>query len=114
MIDPTGLTTYTCDALNRLTSITNNKGQVTSFTYDALGRGTSMTHANGVVTSHSYDAASQLLSLAHQLGAATINSFIYTYDKVVQLKVQGGLRPSEVRGPTKFLLTVQGKIPLPD
>ncbi|MGH7929411.1 MAG: hypothetical protein ACREQV_16600, partial [Candidatus Binatia bacterium] len=37
MIDPTGLTTYTYDASNRLTSITNNKGQVTSFAYDALG-----------------------------------------------------------------------------
>jgi len=47
MIDPTGLTTYTYDALNRLTWITNNKGQVTSFTYEALGRGASMTHANG-------------------------------------------------------------------
>jgi len=82
MIDPTGLTTYAYDALNRLTSITNNKGQVTSFTYDALSRRTSMTHANGVVTSYSYDTTSQLLSLAHQLGATTINSFVYTYDKV--------------------------------
>ncbi len=82
MIDPTGLTTYTYDALNRLTSITNNKGQVTSFTYDALGRRTSMTHANGVVTSYSYDAASQLLSLAHQLGPTSINSFAYAYDHV--------------------------------
>jgi RHS repeat-associated protein len=82
MIDPTGLTTYTYDSLNRLTSITNNQGRVTSFQYDALGRRTSMTHANGVVTSYTYDAASQLLSLAHQLGATTINSFAYTYDKV--------------------------------
>ena len=75
MIDPTGLTTYTYDALNRLTSATNNKGQVTSFTYDALGRRTSMTHANGVVTNYTYDAASQLLTLGHQVGATTINSF---------------------------------------
>jgi len=82
MIDPTGLTTYTYDALNRLTSLTNNKGQVTSFSYDALGRRTSMTHANGVVTSYQYDAASQLTRLAHQLGAATINNFDYAYDRV--------------------------------
>ncbi|HEV8719169.1 MAG TPA: tandem-95 repeat protein [Candidatus Binatia bacterium] len=82
MIDPTGLTTYGYDALNRLTSITNNKGQVTSFTYDALSRRTSMTHANGVVTTYQYDSASQLTRLAHQLGATTINSFDYTYDKV--------------------------------
>jgi RHS repeat-associated protein len=82
MIDPTGLTTYAYDTLNRLTSITNNKGQTTNFAYDALGRRTSMTHANGVVTNYSYDAASQLLSLVHQLGATTVNSFSYTYDKV--------------------------------
>ena len=82
MIDPTGLTTYAYDALNRLTSITNNQGRVTSFTYDSLGRRTSVTHANGVVTSYIYDAASQLLTLGHQLGATTINSFAYTYDKV--------------------------------
>src|ERR1044071_5541294 len=63
MIDPTGLTTYAYDSLNRLTSITNNQGQITSFTYDALGRRTSTTHANGVVTSYTYDAASQLLPL---------------------------------------------------
>jgi RHS repeat-associated protein len=82
MVDPTGLTTYAYDALNRLTSITNNKGHVTSFTYDALGRRTSMTHANGVVTNYTYDAASQLTRLAHQSGATLINSFDYTYDKV--------------------------------
>ena len=50
MFDPTGLTTYNYDALNRLTSITNNQQQTTTFTYDALGRRTSMTHDNGVVT----------------------------------------------------------------
>ncbi len=82
MIDPTGLTTYEYDALNRLTKITNNKGVVTTFTYDALGRRKTMTHGNGVVTTYTYDAASQLLSLAHRLGATTINSFNYTYDKV--------------------------------
>ncbi len=82
MIDPTGLTTYTYDALNRLTSITNNKGFTTSFSYDALGRRTSMTHGNGVVTNHTYDAASQLQSLIHQFGATTIDSFTYSYDKV--------------------------------
>lgn len=52
MIDPTGITNYTYDALNRLTSITNNKGFTTTFTYDSLGRRTSMTHGNGVVTSY--------------------------------------------------------------
>ena len=88
MIDPTGLTTYAYDVLNRLTSITNNKGQPTSFTYDALGRRTSMTHANGVVTTYTYDAASQLLTLGHQFGATTINSFAYTYDKVGNRKTK--------------------------
>jgi len=88
MIDPTGLTTYNYDELNRLTSITNNEGLTTTFTYDALGRRTSMTHDNGVVTTYDYDAASQLLSLVHQLGATTINSFTYTYDKVGNRKTK--------------------------
>ena len=82
MIDPTGLTTYSYDALNRLVSMTNNKGQTTTFSYDALGRRTSMTQANGVVTNYTYDAASQLLSLAHQLGAIDHQFLYYTYDKV--------------------------------
>jgi RHS repeat-associated protein len=82
MIDPTGLTTYTYDALNRLTSITNNKNQTTTFAYDALSRRTSVTRANGVVTSYTYDAASQLTRLAHQLGATSINAFDYVYDRV--------------------------------
>ena len=82
MIDPTGLTTYTYDALNRLTSITNNKAQLTSFIYDALGRRTSLSHANGVVTNYNYDAASQLLKLVHQRSGTTINSFDYTYDRI--------------------------------
>jgi YD repeat-containing protein len=59
MIDPTGLTSYEYDALNRLTKITN-KGVVTTFTYDALGRRKTMTHGNGVVTTYSYDAAPAL------------------------------------------------------
>jgi len=88
MIDPTGLTTYNYDVLNRLTSITNNQGLTTTFTYDALGRRTSMTHDNGVVTNYTYDAASQLLSLVHQLGASTINSFTYAYDKVGNRKTK--------------------------
>jgi len=89
MTDPTGLTTYTYDALNRLTSITNNQNLTTTFSYDALGRRTSMTHANGIVTSYTYDAASQLLNLVHLLGATTINSFTYTYDKVGNRKSKG-------------------------
>jgi YD repeat-containing protein len=82
MIDPTGITTYTYDALNRLTSLTNNRGLTTTFTYDSLGRRTSMTHANGVVTTYEYDKASQLTKVTHQLGATVINSFSYTYDRV--------------------------------
>jgi RHS repeat-associated protein len=82
MIDPTGLTTYSYDALNRLTSITNNNGQTTGFTYDTLGRRTSLTHANGVVTNYTYDAASQLTRLSHELATTIINSFDYTYDRV--------------------------------
>jgi RHS repeat-associated protein len=105
MIDPTGLTTYTYDALNRLTSITNNKGQTTSFGYDALGRRNSMTHANGVVSSYSYDDASQLLNLVHQRGATNINSFAYTYDRVGNRKSK-----SDNNGTTSYAYDVLNRL----
>ena len=74
MIDPTGLTTYTYDALNRLTSITNNKGITTTFTYDALGRRTSMTHGNGVVTTYrEMGSCLSLLRVPNRTIATTIN-----------------------------------------
>ena len=80
MTDPL-LTTYTYDALNRLTLMTNTSGDTTTFTYDALSRRTSMTHGNGVVTTYTYDLVSQLLSLVHKrTDETTINSFTYTYD----------------------------------
>jgi RHS repeat-associated protein len=82
MTDPTGITRYTYDALNRLTFITNPKGQTITFEYDALGRRTKMAYPNDIVTTYTYNAAGRLLSLEARLGAAEITSFQYTYDGV--------------------------------
>jgi RHS repeat-associated protein len=82
MTDPTGVTYYAYDALNRLTKITNPNGEITSYTYDAVGRRTGMTYANSIITSYQYDAAGRLLSLVHKLGAAQVATFSYTYDAV--------------------------------
>ena len=82
MTTPLGTQTYTYDALNRLTGITNPKGKTTTFSYDAIGRRTGMTYANAVNASYTYDDASRLLSLVNQVGATTISTFSYAYDKV--------------------------------
>jgi RHS repeat-associated protein len=83
MITPYGTFTYTYDALDRLTSITNPNNETTTFTYDAISRRTSITYDNGVVTSYNYDAASRLTNLTTQNSQpVTLNSYIYTYDEV--------------------------------
>lgn len=72
------VTTYTYDALNRLTEAkTNNGSTLVSdyvYTYDGAGNRTSM-NANGVTTSYAYNAANELTSTT--TGGATIT---YSYD----------------------------------
>jgi RHS repeat-associated protein len=80
MTDPVGTTTYEYDALNRVTRITNPKGEVITYTYDAVGRRTSTTLPNGIVTTYTYDATGRLTSLVHKLNGSIIASFTYTYD----------------------------------
>ena len=82
MITPYGNWTYTYDALNRVTSVTNPNNETTTFNYDAISRRTSMAFGNGVVTAYTYDAASQLTSMSSDKGAANISSYSYTYDEV--------------------------------
>ncbi len=82
MTDPTGTTYYEYDALNRLTRITNPKGEITSYTYDAVGHRTGMTYANGMTAGYSYDAAGKLLDLVYQSGATQVAGFSYAYDNV--------------------------------
>ena len=78
---PDGSTnTYSYDALNRLSTLTNSLTGQFGFGYDALSRRTSLTRPNGVNTSYGYDSLSHLLSVLHQAGANTVDGASYTYD----------------------------------
>jgi len=66
MTSPWGTTSYTYDALNRLSSLTNPDGKIVTFGYDALGRRTRLTYPNGTETTYAYDAASQLTQVLHR------------------------------------------------
>ena len=92
----TTVVTYTYDAADRVTSVTDPRGLVTSYNYDGLGllwqqtspdtgattysydgngRRSSMTRANGVQTAYSYDTLGRLANLS-----AGGQSQSFTYD----------------------------------
>jgi RHS repeat-associated protein len=71
MTDGTGTTSYSYDALNRLTSQTNGAGQSVAYGYDLKGDPTSITYPNGKTVSRSYDAAGRLTRITDWLGHST-------------------------------------------
>jgi len=104
---PTVVTSYTYDALNRLTSLTDPVGNTTSYTYnymglvatetneknatryytyDALGRLISKTDRNDRVTTYAYDSVGRLTAENWVNGNRT---FLYIYDSVGNLLAAG-------------------------
>lgn len=82
MTDPSGgVTTYTYDALNQLSSFTNPANQTYAFEYDALSRRKKVTRPGGLSTTYAYDAGNRLTSLTHG-GPPGALSFTYAYDRV--------------------------------
>jgi len=59
MVDTSGTTTYTYDALYRLTDATYPNSDAQTYDYDPMGNRTEKTH-NSVPTSYSYDDADQM------------------------------------------------------
>src|SRR5260370_40756844 len=59
----TTFATYTNDELNRLTEITDHAKQATSYVYYATGRVTSRTLPNSVVTTYAYHSLARLTQL---------------------------------------------------
>jgi len=79
LTDPLGgITNYTYDALQRLTSLTDPAGNFT-FSYDEISRRTKINRPLGLSTSYSYDSSRRLTSLVHQ-GGTGVGSFNYSYD----------------------------------
>jgi RHS repeat-associated protein len=65
-----GVTSYTYDALNRLTSWTNPASQITQYAYDPVGNRLSIVAPSGTTT-YAYDAADEML---------TAGTTTFTYD----------------------------------
>lgn len=80
MTDPTGVSRYTYDAADRLTSITNPSGHVIAVEYDRVGRRTRMVYPNGVVTAYTYDKAGRVTRINAVGPAGVVTDFQYTYD----------------------------------
>jgi YD repeat-containing protein len=53
---------YTYDALNRLTTVSENNSGTASYSYDNVGNLQSVTYPNGVVHNYSYDVRNRLTS----------------------------------------------------
>ncbi|HRJ57435.1 MAG TPA: carboxypeptidase regulatory-like domain-containing protein [Anaerolineales bacterium] len=81
------ITTFTYDALNRLSTETDPLGNTWSYVYDELGRRTSMTDANGETTLYEYDNANRLTGIEY----ADDNDVSFAYDA-------GGRRTSMTDG----------------
>lgn len=85
---PLGSSTLTPDALSRVTSLTDGKGQKTNFTYDTLDRITKVTYADGSSVSYVYDTAGNVTNMTDNTGTTT-----FQYDaanRVMQKTLPGG------------------------
>ena len=71
-----GVSTFTYNAHNQVTSITNPLGGAKTFTYDAEGRKLSEKDADGIGTSHTFDKAGQVTAVTEGNG----NMTTFTYD----------------------------------
>ena len=82
MTDPdSGATSYTYDAANRLTQITNPLAQTTTYQYNAVGLATQVTYHSGTITTYAYDNGNRLTSMTNKKSDDTVvSSFTYTYD----------------------------------
>ena len=81
MVDPDGgQTTYTYDANNRLSTMTNALG-TTTMTYDSVGRLTRQDNANGTYSTYFTNNAHRLEQINHYNSSnALISSYDYAFD----------------------------------
>jgi YD repeat-containing protein len=59
MVDTTGTSTYTYDAVYQLTGVTYPNSDTQTYTYDAMGNRTQKVH-NSTTTNYTYDAGDQM------------------------------------------------------
>lgn len=76
MTDGMGTTTWSYDALNRVTAVTDPFGDTVSYAYDAVGNRTTLTYPDTKSVAYVYDPANRLIQVTDWSAAATD----YTYD----------------------------------
>jgi len=74
-----GITTYTYDALNRMTGVTGPDGKTTRYQYDEDGNMTKTLREDGETTIL-YDRQGQITALANTKDGQTISVYAYAYD----------------------------------
>ena len=72
MSDVAGTVSYTYDALDRVTAVTDRRGNTQFFAYDAAGRITSVTDRNGNTTQYVYDGNGNIIKTIDALGTEAV------------------------------------------
>jgi YD repeat-containing protein len=75
-----GITSYSFYNTNLEDTVTNGNGKVTTYTYDAMGRVTGIGYADGGSIGYSYDADGNVTAMTDATGTTT-----YTYNNLNQL-----------------------------
>ena len=70
---------YGYDALNRLSTVSENGTLQATYTYDTNGNRASLTYANGAAETYAYNKANWITELENKQGSEVISSFTYTY-----------------------------------
>jgi YD repeat-containing protein len=102
--------TYTYDAANRLTTVTDWDGQSTTYAYDLAGRLITTTLPNSVTTINTYDAAGRLIEISNLKfeisGAVLLSQFEYELDAVGN-RIAVTETIAQPAGPGPVVVTVQ-------
>ena len=75
-----GTTTYTLDADNEITSVTDPLGHTTSYAYDADGNKTSVTDPAGNTTTTTYDGLNRALTVTSGANGSSPSTTTHAYD----------------------------------
>ena len=70
---------YSYDALNRLSTVSENGTVQATYTYDTNGNRASLTYANGAAETYAYNKANWITELENKQDSEVISSFTYTY-----------------------------------
>ena len=97
--------TYTYDALNRVTSVKDRRGNTQFFTYDATDRIVQVKDRNGNATRYVYDGNGNIVKTIDALGTESV----FTYNKNDQLISTDLHRVDALNGADSHEITLYAK-----